>query len=226
MGDSFPLMDIVLFALVAAFIVLRLRGVLGRRPGKSDSEKINQTHENEKKNVIPLPDRDQNLSYENENTQADIDANSPVTPGILQIQALDKAFSPDEFLQGARSAYEMVIMAYAGVDDDVLRQLLSDDVYDNFSSSIEERIAKGQYLDTTLLSIQSSDIVEARLIKGFAELTVKFVAEIINVIREEDGEVITGDPENSQEVTDYWTFSRELVSADPNWKLIETRSLQ
>ena len=108
----------------------------------------------------------------------------------------------------------------------MLRQLLSDDVYDNFSSSIEERIAKGQYLDTTLLSIQASDIVEARLIKGFAELTVKFVAEIINVIREEDGEVISGDPENSQEVTDYWTFSRELVSADPNWKLIETRSLQ
>lgn len=226
MGDSFPFLDIVLFAMVAAFIILRLRGVLGRRPGNGrGGNNLARRQDNSKENVIPLPERAQDGSVDAE-PQYETEEEAVVAAGLSEISGADSSFDPTEFLQGACSAYEMVVTAYAVADDAILRQLLSDEAYENFSGAIEDRIAKGQTLETTLLSIRSSDIVEARLSGGMAEVTVKFVADVINVTREEDGTVVSGDPDKSQEVVDFWTFAREARSSDPNWQLIETRSPQ
>lgn len=226
MGDGFPFLDIVLFAMVAAFIILRLRGVLGRRPGNGrQGSGIFSRREQTDENVITLPDRAQDTPEDADQEYAS-EEEAIVAAGLTEIRLADKKFDPEEFILGARAAYEMVVTAYAVADDAILRQLLSDEVYDNFTSAIQERIAEGQTLETTLLTIRSTDLVEARLAGDNAEITIKFVADVINVTREEDGTVVSGDPDVAQEVTDYWTFAREARSSDPNWHLVETRSPQ
>ena len=226
MGEGFPFLDIVLFAMVAAFIILRLRGVLGRRPGngRSDQGAVSR-QESSDENVITLPDRAQD-PLEDAHQEYASEEEAIVAAGLTEIRLADDQFDPEEFLQGGRAAYEMVVTAYAVADDSVLRQLLSGDVYNNFSSAIQGRIAEGHTLETTLLAIRAAEIVEARLSAGAAEITVKFVADVVNVTREEDGTVVSGDPDVAQEVTDFWAFSRDASSSDPNWQLVETRSSQ
>ena len=225
MGEGFPFLDIVLFAMVAAFIILRLRGVLGRRPGsgRSNQNAVSRQQPAEE-NVISLPDRAQDPGETDQEYASEEEA--IVGAGLTEIRLADEQFDPEEFLQGGRAAYEMIVTAYAVADDSVLRQLLSGDVYDNFSGAIQERIADGHTLETTLLAIRTAEIVEAGLSGAVAEVTVKFVADVINVTREEDGTVVSGDPDVAQEVTDFWTFSRDAHSSDPNWQLVETRSPQ
>ena len=226
MGDGFPFLDIVLFAMVAAFIVLRLRGVLGRRPGNGRPRRgAAPPRQGAEENVIGLPDHasDADDSAEPEDVPEEEDA---VAAGLADIRHADRRFDAEEFLQGARAAYEMVVTAYAVADDATLRRLLSDEVYENFAGAIQERIAQGHTLETTVLSIRATEVVEAGLSDGVAELTVKFVADVINVTREESGTVVAGDPDQAQEVTDFWAFAREVRNRDPNWKLVETRSPQ
>ena len=226
MGDGFPFLDIVLFAMVAASIVLRLRGVLGRRPGNGRSRRdAAPSRQGAEENVIGLPDRaaDADASPEPEDVSGEEDA---VAAGLSAIRHADRRFGAEEFLQGARAAYEMVVAAYAAADDAVLRQLLSDEVHENFAGAIRERVAQGHTLETTLLAIRAAEIVEAGVSDGVAEITVKFVADVINVTREESGTVVAGDPDQAREVTDFWTFARDARSRDPNWKLVETRSPQ
>tara|TARA_A100001037_G_C15061539_1_gene595015 strand:+ start:335 stop:1015 length:681 start_codon:yes stop_codon:yes gene_type:complete len=226
MGEGFPFLDIVLFAMVAAFIILRLRGVLGRRPGngRPNYDALSRRQQGDE-NVITLPDRAQD-SPEESDQEYEAEEEAVVGAGLRDIRAADNQFSPDEFLQGARAAYEMIVTAYAVADDAVLQQLLSDEVYENFAGAIQERISMGHTLETTLLAIRSADIVEARLAGDTAEVTVKFVSDVINVTREEDGTVVSGDPDMAQDVTDFWTFARNARSSDPNWQLVETRSPQ
>ncbi len=222
MGEGFPFLDIVLFAMVAAFIILRLRGVLGRRPGNDRSRQgavPRRQGTEEAETVVGLPDRSRDAA----DSAGEEDAGPA---GLAEIRLSDPRFDAGEFLQGARAAYEMIVTAYAVADDAILRQLLSDEVYENFTGAIQERTAKGHTLETTLSTIRTADIVEARMSGEVAELTIKFVADVINVVREENGAVVTGDPDQTQEVTDFWTFAREVRRSDPNWRLVETRSPQ
>ena len=226
MGEGFPFLDIVLFGMVAAFIILRLRGVLGRRPGNGqpNPNALSRRQQGDE-NVIALPDHAQESSDDSVN-EIETEEGSAVELGLREIHAADNQFMPDEFLQGARAAYEMIVTAYAVADDALLRQLLSDEVYENFSGAIQERIAMGHTLETTLLAIRSVDIIEAQLTGDTAEITLKFVSDVINVTREEDGTVVSGDPDMARDVTDFWTFARDARSSDPNWQLVETRSPQ
>ena len=226
MGEGFPFLDIVLFAMVAAFIILRLRGVLGRRPGNGRTNQgAVSRQQRADENVITLPDRAQDSPAGTDQEFAS-EEEAVVAAGLSEIRLADKQFDPEEFLQGGRAAYEMVVTAYAVADDSVLRQLLSDDLYENFTGAIQDRITEGHTLETTLLTIRTAEIVEAGLSGGTAGITVKFVADVINVTREEDGTVVSGDPDKAQEVTDFWSFARDARSSDPNWHLVETRSPQ
>ena len=226
MGEGFPFLDIVLFAMVAAFIILRLRGVLGRRPGNGRTNQgAVSRQQRADENVITLPDRAQD-SPAGADQEFASEEEAVVAAGLSEIRLADKQFDPEEFLQGGRAAYEMVVTAYAVADDSVLRQLLSDELYENFTGAIQDRIAEGHTLETTLLTIRTAEIVEAGLSGGIAGITVKFVADVINVTREEDGTVVSGDPDKAQEVTDFWSFARDAHSSDPNWHLVETRSPQ
>ncbi len=221
MGDS-QFLEIILFAMVAVFIILRLRAVLGRRTGAEPPPQRRESAsapERARDNVVPLPDRRVEAPID-----IPADAGSEVANGLREIRAADSSFEIKGFLNGARTAYDMVLSSFASGDTDTLRALLDDDVYDQFRRAIADREAKKQALETTLVALKTADAVEAKAAERTAEVTVKFTAEIVNVTRDANGEVVAGDPRKVQNVTDYWTFARDTRSSDPNWKLVATRS--
>lgn len=226
MGSGFQFVDIIFFALVAAFIILRLRSVLGRRtgnerrqdpfakpqpgpkvPGQADAPaEIVQRGE-----VVTLPRR------------ADASpAGTPLAGALTQIKLADPTFDELSFEKGARAAFEFIVTAFAAGDRDKLRPLLNDEVYGNFVAAIEAREAAGHKHETTLVRIKSADIVEARMEGPTALVTVKYVSEQINATRDAEGKVIEGNPDRIAEATDIWTFARNTRSDDPNWILVAT----
>ncbi|MCH8196717.1 MAG: Tim44 domain-containing protein [Proteobacteria bacterium] len=228
MGDGFPI-DIILFAMVAAFIVLRLRSVLGRRTGHErqrpdpfstkpqprakDKKGEKQGPEKGADKVVQLPDR---------GPAPGVEAETPLLAALNQIKAADPRFDPDEFVTGALTAFEYVVEAFAEGNADKLRPLLSDEVYDNFASAIEARKQAGETLETTVISIKSMDLLEASLEDGTAFVSVKFDTEQINVTLNEAGDVVDGDADHITRVVDIWTFGRDTQSRDPNWRLVRT----
>ena len=221
MGEGFQFIEIVLFAMVAVFLILRLRSVLGRRTGvERPPQRPAYADPRSDDKVVALPDRkaqasDSEVSYSND---------PAVNAGLKAIIGADRTFDAEEFVGGARTAYDMVLASFATGDTETLRALLDDDVYDRFRRAIADREARGETLETTLVALRSSDIVEAQLNGRNAEVTVKFVSELVSVTRDKAGAVISGDPHGAKNVTDYWTFARDTRSSDPNWKLVATRS--
>jgi len=236
MGDGFQFLDIILFAAIAAFFVLRLRGVLGKRTGhdKRRSDPFNpreETEDEDDNKVIPLPDRSGSAREETaeetaeETTEAASEAaETPLAAGLNQVKRADKSFDEAEIIEGARTAFEWVIDAFAKGDAKTLRPLLSNDVYGDFSGAIEERENAGQKLETTLVGITATEIIEAELQGRTAFVTIKFVSEQVNVVRDSDGEVVDGDPNHVTKITDIWTFARNTRSRDPDWTLVATSS--
>ena len=227
MNDGFQFLDIILFAMVAAFLVLRLRSVLGRRSGNDDrprdtSARRKRDGENEG-NVIELADRTDSAD-DGEDLASDAESDDPLIAGIAQIRLADPNFDADEFQGGARAAFEMVVHAFATDDSGTLRTLLSEEVAENFQNAIRERLEAGETLETTVISIKSAEMIEAEMRGRHAALTMKFVSEQVNVTRDTEGRVIEGDPNQITDITDIWTFARNTRARDPNWKLIETRS--
>lgn len=221
MGDSFQFFDIILFAMVAAFLVLRLRSVLGRRTGheqRRDPFGRPPVPEAATDNVVSLPER-------NKPSEDGADVGPvPLATGLRQIHAADPSFEENGFLRGARGAFEMIVSAFAAGDTAALRPLLSDEVYDSFAEAIRTRVAAKETHETRLLSIDAVDLVEAGMDGRNAVATVKFVSQQINVTRAADGSIVDGDPERAVEKTDFWTFARNTRSTDPNWQLVATRS--
>ncbi|MCK6449976.1 MAG: Tim44/TimA family putative adaptor protein [Alphaproteobacteria bacterium] len=218
MGD-FQFIDIVFFAMVALFLVLRLRSVLGKRTGSerrrpdpySAPPAPSTASRAEPDNVIALPDR---AGAE----QAPGTAGS----GIAQIRAADPRFNEQQFLAGARAAFEMIIGAFAAGDRSTLQPLLSDEVFDNFSREIDAREQAHEKLDNTIVRMRSSDVAEARMEGRDAVVTVKFVSEQINILRDEKGDMLPGQSTAPAEVIDLWTFRRNTRSSDPTWTLVAT----
>ncbi len=226
MDEGFRFIDIILFAMVAAFIVLRLRSVLGRRTGheRRPLKPMQRQAEVPDDNVIPLPDRSESELEAEAARVAGV--NGDAAAGLAQIKIADPRFSTSDFLSGARGAYEMIVGAFAGGDTAALRPLLNDDVYQNFEGAIREREARKQTLSSTLVAIKSANIVAARMSERDAEITVEFVSDIVNVLSDASGAVIEGDPTKAHEVTDLWTFHRDPHSSYPNWTLVETGSAE
>jgi predicted lipid-binding transport protein (Tim44 family) len=222
MGDGFPFFDILLFAMVAAFLVLRLRSVLGRRTGherpRRDLLRDQGSADGSSENVVTLPDRD------NHPEQPAAAADSPVAAGLTQIKVADRNFDEIAFQAGARTAFEIVVTSFSAGDTDTLRPLTSDEVYANFEAAIRAREDAGHVYDSTLIGIKSTDIIDAQMESGTASLTVKIVSEQINVTREEEGDIVEGSPTVVSEVTDIWTFARVARSSNPNWTLVATGS--
>lgn len=235
MGNGFQFLDIILFAAIAGFFVLRLRSVLGKRTGHEKPPRYDpfgkrkgEQAEAEDEKVIPLPDRTAPTGGEEAAVAAQgAEGGEPMSPlaaGLTQIKLADKDFGEDAFLTGARAAFDMVITAFAQGDAKALRPLLSNDVYDDFAGAIEERRKAGQILESTLVGITEAAIVEAEQQGRTAFVTIKFVSEQVNVVRDKDGNVIEGDPNQVAKVTDIWTFARNTRSRDPNWTLVATQS--
>ena len=222
MSGGFEYFDIILFAMIAAFLVYRLGSVLGKRTGHEQrgepfgtlGPKDGKPSESGNDNVVAIPQRDTPPIEEEPDT--------PLGAAITQIKVADPSFTRDGFLEGARAAFEMVITAFALGDMKTLRSLLSEQVYDNFAEAIRQRERASQTRETTLVGIDSADIIEAKLDGREALVTVKYVSQQVNATRDESGKVVEGDPNAIEKVTDIWTFSRNTGTADPNWSLVAT----
>jgi predicted lipid-binding transport protein (Tim44 family) len=215
MGDLPHYFDIILFAMVAFFLVLRLRSVLGRRTG---NERRRDLYTGSGK-VVTLAQRP--------NTSPLAAAAPPpntVAGGIAGITAADPEFEAAGFLGGARGAFELIVGAFAKGDKGALRPLLSDETYRPFTAAIDEREAAGETLETRIAKLKDIDIVEAGMDGRSARVTIRLVSDQINVLRAHDGSIVDGDPQNLIEKTDFWTFARDTRSTDPNWLLVATSS--
>jgi predicted lipid-binding transport protein (Tim44 family) len=221
MGDFQQYFDIILFAMVAGFLVLRLRSVLGRRTGNERRRELFV------RRPRAAPEKGAALIEPNPGAIATTTTAPPadaVAEGLNQIRRADPSFDPSRFLEGARVAFEMIVTAFANADKAALRPLLSDEVFQQFTTAIDERTAAKETLETRILRLDSADIVEAELLGRNAQVTVKLTSQQINVTRAMDGSIVDGDPEHPTEKTDYWTFARDTRSADPNWVLVATSS--
>lgn len=231
MSGGYQYLDIILFALVAAFLILRLRNVLGRRDGhqgrSNDPFETPSKPDKPDDKVVRLPDRSDQVPPTDESPveASDSEARTPLEAGLTQIKVADPKFDPREFLSGARIAFELILTSYAGNDTATLKPLLSPEVFGNFSQSIRDRQQANEAMEITLVGFKSADIVEAYMAGRTAHLTIKFVSQQITVGRDENNEVIEGDPKEVIEVTDFWTFARDTRSSDPNWILVATGSL-
>lgn len=227
MNGDFHFLDIIFFAMVAAFLVLRLRNVLGRRTG---NERPPPTQWGSKREVPAptkpeaAPDNVVDLAGVRKPAPADVMLPpGPLGEGVAAIRAADPNFSLDTFLPGARMAFELIVDAYAAGNTKVLRPLLADSVYGPFADAIAQRQRAGETLETELLGIRVVEAVDAHLNGTVAEVTVRFVSEQINLVKDAQGRIVEGDPQRIVDVVDLWTFNRDTRAKDPNWQLAATR---
>lgn len=228
----------IIFLALAVFIFFRLRSVLGQRTGRErppyDPVSTRETRPapaGEK--VITLPSRkDASRPAEppaeavpaGDRWEGIAPAGSAVAAGLDAIVAADPSFDAKEFLGGARQAYEMIVTAFADGDRRMLKNLLSRDVYDGFEAAIREREERGETAETKFVAIDVAEITAAEVRGPNAQVTIRFVSQLISHTRDKSGAVIDGSPEKVTDVTDVWTFARETASRDPNWKLIATEA--
>jgi predicted lipid-binding transport protein (Tim44 family) len=221
-------LDIIFFAMVAGFLILRLRSVLGRRTGDENPERWRTQRPEQAPPPSALPDNVTRFPDRAATTEAPSAPPEPgsVAAGVAAIRQADAEFDPTIFVQGTRGAFEMIVAAFAQGDTASLRPLLADGVNDSFVQAIRDRQARRWTLSTTLIGIRSAEIVEARMQGRDAFVTVKFVSEQVNVTRDADGTAVEGDPNKVEAITDLWTFTRNTRARDPNWFLAETATPQ
>jgi len=238
--------DIILIGLVAVFLILRLRSVLGKRTGSErppardpftppapptaaprvgDAPSGGQSGND---NIVPLPTASAPPPRPSLATTGPGGIRATVlptaSPGVAAIRAADPSFEPTGFSAGARAAFTTIVEAFARGDTAVLRPLLDGPTYASFEAAIRGRAERKEKAETTLIGFEASDIAAAELQGTTATVTVRFVSEQINVVRNADGQIIDGNPNEVQKVIDLWTFRRDTKSSDPNWLLIKTES--
>jgi predicted lipid-binding transport protein (Tim44 family) len=237
MRDVFDIYTIIFLAL-AVFIFLRLRSVLGQRTGRerppfdaySPRDAVRGSTGDK---VVALPPRGAEpaprpaeVAEPAERWKGIAEPGSSIASGLDAIVAADPNFDAKHFLTGARAAYEMIVTAFAEGDRRTLRNMLSRDVAEGFEAAISERESRGETAETRFVSIDAADVTAAELRGRTAQVTVRFVSKLVSVTRNRAGEVIDGNPDKVADVTDVWTFARDLSSRDPNWKLVATEAGQ
>jgi predicted lipid-binding transport protein (Tim44 family) len=219
--------SLLVFAALAVFVIWKLRSVLGVRTDRDES----------------APSRFQAQGTPSRGAQFGAQPLTPVAPaaspdrwrgmaekggkawsGLDAIAAADPEFSGPAFMEGARKAYEMIVAAFAKGDKETLRRLLGDEAYENFLSEINSREARGETMETALLSIDQETVEDARAEPGLNSVTVRFASRLITARKNRDGQLIDGDLERAAAIVDLWTFARDPHSRDPNWKLIATEA--
>lgn len=232
-------MDIytIIFLALAVFIFVRLRSVLGQRTGNErppfDRTAARNALQGADKNVVTMPGKV--IDQAPQAPSADVtppsdrwkdlaEPGSSLAQGLDAIVEKDSSFDPRHFLSGARSAYEMIVLAFANGDRRALRDLLSSDVYESFDAAIKEREKAEQKTETRFVSIDKAELVGAEARDRNAQLTVRFVSQMISVTRDKAGAIVDGSADKVADITDVWTFARDTGSRDPNWKLVGTGS--
>lgn len=233
----------LIFLVIAVAIFIKLRSVLGRRTGDEEArferykqqEAQRRAAASSQDKIITLPRRDREdapkpveeprpTAVVEERVKALAGADAAVAKGLMDIVRVDPSFEPDSLLKGGKAAYELIVTAFAEGNRRSLKELLSPEVFEGFAGAITERESRGETVEQTFVGMKAADIVEAELKNGVSSVTVKFVSELITATRDRGGEVVSGDPKKIKEVTDIWTFSREVASRNPNWRLIATQA--
>ena len=210
---------IVILALVALFVGLRLYSVLGERTGHEQQPILKPADPDarvEPRASTPSP------APASPAEAGDMAFVPTAGPGVRAILAADPGFDVARFLEGAKAAYRLILEAFWKGDADTLRPHVDDHVFDTFASAIEQRKGDGLTLENRLVAIEQAVIAEASAERGAAILTVRFEADIAAVTRNQDGQVVAGSLSDAVQTRDLWTFRRDLSSRDPNWVLIET----
>ena len=196
MNYSFEYLDIILLAMIAGFIFLRLRGILGKRSGFEG--KSPPQFQEVLKNINPEIKTNQNEKFDDD--------------------------AQKEFLKGAKIAYETIITDFSDDDNKLIKSkpLLSKKIQDQFNEALKERNSRGHYAQITFIGVNSADIKEHKKANNILRVTVDFVAEVITCIKDKDKKIISGDPEKIKKIYDTWVFSRDTSSSNPNWQLVDT----
>ena len=194
MSYSFEYIDIILLAMIAGFIFLRLRGILGKRSG-FDGKSPTQFQE-----ILKPVKHDQSIKV-NENFD-------------------DEA--QEEFIKGAKIAYETVITDFSDNDNKITtsKPLLSNNIYNQFNDALKERSSRGHFAEITFIGVNSATIKEHKRIGKILNVTVDFIAEVITCVRDKDKKIVSGDPGKIKKIYDTWVFSRDTTSSNPNWQLV------
>jgi predicted lipid-binding transport protein (Tim44 family) len=237
MRDVFDIYTIIFLAL-AVFIFLRLRSVLGQRTGRErppydpySSRDAMRTSTGDK--VVALPGRAPETAQKSadpsemaERWKGIAEPGSALAGGLDAVVREDKSFDAKHFLVGARAAYETIVTAFAAGDRRQLKSLLGREVYDGFEAAIREREQRGETVETRFVSIDGADIIAAEVRGKTAQVTVRFQSQLVSATRDRSGNVIDGNADKVTDVTDVWTFARDVTSRDPNWKLVATEAGQ
>ena len=196
MNYSFEYIDIILLALIAGFIFLRLRGILGKRTG-FEGKAPTQFDKILKEAVVEQAPKQVNIF--NEKAQK-------------------------EFLKGARIAYETIITDFSDNDNKITtsKPLLNKDIYNQFNEALKERNSRGHFAEITFIGINSAEIKEHKKVDKILNVTVDFIAEVITCIKDKNQKIISGDPKKVKKIYDTWVFSRDTMSPNPNWQLVDT----
>jgi predicted lipid-binding transport protein (Tim44 family) len=233
----------IIFAILALFVLWKLRSVLGTRngaekppaqnslfrSGQANGGQVDGQVTNDNKVVTlpgaaprpgavppPLPDPERWKAY--------AEPGSRVANGLDAIAAIDPGFNLDQFITGAKTAYEMIVTAFATGDRELLGRLLDKDVYESFASAVDARASRGESLMTKVVSIDKTGVFDAAVREGTLQITLRFVASLVTATHDKDGKLIDGDPEKPVNMVDLWTFARPAGSRDPNWKLVATQT--
>lgn len=202
MSEAFQYIDILILAIIAGIVLLRLRSVLGRRTGHEKTDKTSYNYEtpqtSQEKKVIPIEPKTSSSKRE------------------------DGWFDNDDFLRGAANAYETIVTNFENGNKDALKSLLSDDVLNSFSSVIDERNSKNETVEFNFIGIEKSEIVHKDLKKNPMEVTVRFISEMITCVKNSKDEVISGSLNQVQKITDVWTFEKIKDKKSSNWLLTAT----
>ena len=232
----------IIFLALAVFIFVRLRSVLGQRTGRErppydpysrDTARPPQPASDN--NVVSLPERapvtptatpDEPEEPAGFRWEGVTEEGTAIAAALDEIARQEPGFDAKHFLTGAKAAYEMIVTAFAAGDRRGLKDLLAKDVYDGFVAAISDREQRGETMESHFVSIEKAELLDATVRGSAAQLTVRFVSKLISVTRGRDGTVVDGSPDTVGDVTDMWTFARDLGSRDPNWKLVATEAAQ
>lgn len=219
--------DIIFLAIIAGLLLYRLRTLLGRKDfnneGGIKNNNLGKLIEQQKTQILkPLREKPApETKYYNKVVEPKI-TDERINSAIESIKAIDKSFTPGHFLAGARIAFEMVLNSFIKNDKDSLKNLLDDSVYKEFIQAMEARSEPDRVYETTLLAITSSDIIDVTMSGKVANITVRFVSEQVDLVKDKEGKIVEGNPSQIHVITDTWTFSRNVASPNPNWKLVAT----
>ena len=213
-----PLIQLLVLAGIAIFLILRLKNVLGTREGFEKPTAPKQADRRSRPDFEVIeggPDRD---------ITDHVAEDSPQAQALTEMKRVEPAFSVTEFVQGARGAYEMILMGYELGNLDEIQPFLAEDVFETFVAGVAAREDQGLKIEAEFIGVRETAITDVRFDKdtNFAEITMRFIGELTSVVRDRGGDIVEGSPTTIKRQKDSWTFGREMGAADPNWRLIAT----